>query len=265
MKEIISNVVAIIILVILVVWCVKKYNRSNSLIEKIIYVLIPFIYIVPGIIYMLDRCNVPTLLNWDKNLSIERWFDFLSTYSSSIVGAIIGGVIVVFVTIKQIEVQNKNNKSDKKIQNAPIFKYNITNEGIQTENKFYLFNGHGNNYSLLISLENVGLNHARHIAFKISGDDINQEKEFSLNKTQGILKKDDLVTFELIINYKYNESNENKKINIKVIYEDLLENKYMQDICIYGETTNISGSNIRGYKFYIVECKIENEICYEEK
>lgn len=255
----------LIIFAFLIFFCVKKCYKSNDFIEKIIYVLFPIIYIVFGVTYALDLYNIPSTLGWNKNLSIERWFNYVSDYSSSIVGAIIGGVFVLIVTIKQINEQKQQYKQDKRIQNAPIFKYDISNKKQQPDITVFLYNGDGNPYSLFLSIENIGFNHARNIIVDISGDNIGSNYVSNLDDSQSILKKGNTTLLQLVINYKFIESNIIKNINIKITYDDLLENSYEQIINIKGEVTNTFDPNCCGPMFNILKCKIDNEKCIRKR
>lgn len=262
MEDIINILLSICVTVLLVRFCIKKCMKSNSHVEKAIYVAIPFMYSVIAIIYLLDRYNIPSLLKWDVNVSSSQWFNFITTCASTIIGAFIGGIIIIFVTIKQLKVQVDSDNNDKRIQNAPILKYDITNIMTQTENQFFMFNSDDNNYNLFINVENVGLNHARNINFEISGSGFKNKQVFSLNNAQSILKKDNSIWLQIIFNYSYDKKTKkhnNKEIKIIVFYEDLLKNHYSQEIKLHLEATNEYGSIYGGYKFYVNLITIEDE------
>ena len=258
-------IIYLILFFIVILISVKKYISAKDFIERIIYILFPIIYIVFGIIYSLDLYNIPSTLGWDKNISIDRWFDYISNYSSSIVGAVIGGVFVLLVTIKQINEQNYQYKQDKRIQNAPIFKYDISNKKQKPDKEVILCNGDGNIYSLFLNIENIGFNHARNIVIDISGDNIVSNYITKLDESQSILKKGNTILLQLIINYKFKKTNNKKNIYIKITYDDLLENNYEQVINISGEVTNTYDPSCCGRVFNILKCKIENEKCISKR
>lgn len=267
MNELICVVLYIVLFILVVFWCAKKYFSASDFFEKTFYALFPIIYFVMGIIYIFDSYNIPSNLNWDKNVSIERWFNYISNYSSSIVGAIIGGVFVVFITKKQIDAQNRNYQNDKRLQNAPLFKYTISNEKFEVSNDFCLYNADSKcfNYNLFFIIENIGLNHARDIYISISGEDMPVEFEYKIDKFQSILKKNESVTFRLNFNYAYKKNNNTKAIKIIVKYRDMLENNYTQEIEIKGIPTNKYASKYEGYQFNILSCKINDELFVENR
>ena len=267
MVKILGWIISILILFFSIKMIIKTYKSLETLVEKVLYILSLMIFFIIITIYYLDRYDMPTRLGMANNINTERWFNFTSNYIIGLVGQIISGAILVLITLKQISVQIENNTDDKRIQNAPIFKYNISNNSMVTTNKFYFFNGdnHSNIYSLLFQIENIGLNHARHISIFVSGDNIKKEQVFKFDDSQGILKKDDTIIFELILNYDGKKKQNMKNINISITYEDMLNNKYSQNININGEATNVYGSQYGGYKFNILECEINNEIYIKEK
>ena len=265
MIKIISFSIILTILFFSIKYIKKTYEKMETLFEKVLYVISWMIIFVWLIFYYLDRYDIPTKTTFLNNMDTERWFSFTSNYIIGMIGQIISGAILVLITLKQINVQNTNDETAKRIQNAPIFKYSISNNKMDGAKEFYLYNGTGKIYNIFFKIENIGFNHARHINVAVSGQDISKECIFKLDDSQGILKKDDSVLLDLVINYTHRKTNDMKIINVVVTYEDLLGNKYMQQISIKGEATDILGSQHAGYKFNIVEYKIDNEKYVEEK
>jgi len=90
--------------------------------------LLFFITLVPIVIYYLDRYNVPTYMGWATDVNSQNWLAFLANYSAGIMSAVIGAIVLVLVTIWQIN-RNKQDsierdKQNLRIQNMPILKYN---------------------------------------------------------------------------------------------------------------------------------------------
>lgn len=263
MSEIRNLVLSIIAGVIITVFAIFKIKKSSDYIDKAIYSIIMLIYYGFCFPLMLDWFNIPSVLNWTINVSSSRWFEFSVNYITTIIGAIIGGIITICITIRQLKFQTDSSNDSKRIENAPIFKYLIQNNKIQTDYEYSLLNNNGNIYKLFMNLENVGLNHARNVSFLVQDITSSKEKIFKFDKAQSILKKDDNHWVEFVFNYKYDskvQKNNNKHIRITIYYEDLLCHKYSQEINIYVEVTDKSSSEYGGYQLYIVSTEIENEV-----
>lgn len=265
------NVVATILLIIITTFTIyklyKEYKQIETVDEEVMFWLWLIIIAIPIIIYYLDRYNILSKYGWFNESNSERWFSFVETYLSSLVSAIIGAVVLIIMTTRQWNLEREKNKEDKRIQNAPIFRYEISNLQIPTEFEHQIINNiNGNSYNLFLNVENLGLNHAKKIRFEIFDDIIPKPQVFKFD-TQSFLKKDDTKLIKFIFDYKYdseNQKNNNKKIKIIVYYQDLLNNNYYQEINVYVEVTNKSGSEYGGYQLYIVSTEIENEVCKNE-
>lgn len=261
MLKIIISFVITIISVICIISSIKMYKNSKTVVEKALYILLLFVYFVPIIIYVLDKNNIPTRLGYTTKIDVERWFNFIITYVSTIVGTVVSGFILVLITIKQINVQIDNNKNDKRIENSPILNYSLIENG--NSNVKYSHNifskENGNVYIVRFVVENIGLNHCRNLMFKIAVDN-EEDKEFSLNEKQSFLKKGDYVEINLNFHFDANKK-KNRNICIAVYYEDMLHNKYEQTI-----KTRFSFSDQGEYRkrMKVGDLKIENEVLLKE-
>ena len=244
MVNIIVTILLIIITALMIYKMYEEYQKSETLDEKVVFWLVIMIFVIPMIIYYADRYDIISKFGWFENSSSDRWFSFFETYFSSLVSAIIGAVVLIVMTIHQLNLDREKNLSDKRIQNAPIFRYEINNINIPTKYEYFIYNKiDGNPYSLFFNIENVGLNHARNIEFEVFDDISKPGQKFKLD-TQSFLRKDDSKLVRFIFNYKYDsktQNNNNKNIKIIVTYEDLLNNKYNQTIDIGVEVTNNVG------------------------
>ena len=95
-------------LVIIFIIIVIKYNvkKCDTFLEKFLLITIGSIIILPYLIYITDYFNIPSLLiklGIIKNLDIEFWKDFTSSYIATIAGTILSGAVVLFITKIQIE------------------------------------------------------------------------------------------------------------------------------------------------------------------
>lgn len=267
MLNIITTILLILISTLMIYKLYKEYQKSDTLDEKVVFWLVTLIFVVPMIIYYADRYDIGSNFDWFKNSSPNRWFSFLETYVSSLVSAVIAAVVLIVMTIHQLNLDREKHLSDKRIQNAPIFKYEINNLLIPIDFEYQILNGiDGNPYSLFLNIENLGLNHARNIEFEVNDGIIKKNQKFKFD-TQSFLRKDENKFVKFIFDYVYDnkkQKNNMKKITIIVSYQDLLNNDYHQEINVYVEVTNRFGSQHGGYELYISSIEIANEV-YSKK
>lgn len=248
--KIVSCIIVLIITIVSVVQGVKMYKESQSPTERVLYILFLFVYFIPIIVYLLDRYNVPTILGFANGININRWFEFVSSYIIGIIGAIISGVFVVLITLKQIRTQIKSNKEDKRIENAPIFDYSFRSSISRCNYSHTIELGeYGDTYHLSFKMENIGLNHSKNINVLIKVDE-KEDRKFSLNGHQSFIRKNETVWIDLILNLN---NNNQRKIVVEVYYEDLLSNKYIQRINIIIIPINKNRSSLK-----IDEFNVEN-------
>ena len=243
MIKIIISIIILIISIFCLIASIKMYKNSKTIAEKVLYILFLFVYFVPIIIYVLDKNNIPTKLGYTSKIDVERWFDFISTYVSTIVGTVVSGFVLVLITMKQINTQIESNKNDKIIENSPILDYSLT-ESNNSNYKYYhdiFLKEPGKLYMVRLKVENIGLNHCRNLNFKIIIDN-KEDREFSLNNKQSFLKKDE--TIEINLNFNLDsKKKKNRNICIIVHYEDMLHNEYEQEL-----KTSFSFLNSGDYK-----------------
>ena len=110
--KIISYVIVIILTVVSLKLGVKMYKESQTIPERILYILFLFVYFIPIIIYLLDRYNIPTVIGLANGVNTNRWFEFVSSYVIGIIGAIISGIFAVLITLRQIREQIKSSKEN---------------------------------------------------------------------------------------------------------------------------------------------------------
>ncbi len=260
-----SILVKIIIAIITFIMTKRLYNyykKTDSYVERTIIIVTILIIFTPITVYYIDRYNLFSALHWCSNKEeCDRWFNYFSSYTPSIFAAIISGSILIVMTRIQIEDQIKNNNDDKRIQNAPIFKYIITNQKNGSESTPIIFYGDGNLYNLYINIDNIGLNHARHISIKIIEENSKYPITHEIDKCQSILKKDENIWLNIVLNYKINKNYKNieKELAIIVYYEDLLNNKYMQQINMSVTPIDKFNHKCNGYELIINNIEIDNE------
>lgn len=132
--QLIGYILVIIFIIIVIKHSVKK---CDTFLEKFLLITIGSIIIVlPYFIYITDYFNIPSLLielGILKNLNIEFWKDFTSSYIATIAGTILSGAIVLFITKIQLDRTKNDNREalneEKRLSNqykqAIHLKYNL--------------------------------------------------------------------------------------------------------------------------------------------
>lgn len=262
MIKIIFDLLLIILYVLIIILFVRQYKSIKSPTEKILYYVFYTVMLIPVIIYYLDKYDLPSKFGLLKNNDSERWFVFIEVYLSSIIGSFISGIVLVLITFKQIRIQLDNSNDDKRIQNAPIFKYDIKNTIVSNAKPFIIKCGEDHLYSLFVNIENVGLNHARNIKIEVADNESILLQKTNLDDRQSIIKKNENVWIDLAFNFKHNEKKQmenTQNLFFNIYYDDLLKNKYVQSINIQVEPTNKTGSSYVGYMLDIKKIVINSE------
>lgn len=262
----IDIVVMIVTIILIFIIGIINYKKSENYIEKTMCIVLFIVVVIPCIIYCLDKFNMPTEFNMTKNLDSQNWLSFLGNYTSSIVGAIIGGAITVLVTVLQIEKNNeqteKRDKENLRLQNMPILKYTLDTryeDDGQDDSLIMSNQDTGRIYRLNISLKNIGLNNIKNIKVDFESEIIKKKERF--------IGKDSIISMEMkeeiiikkYFSIKYRE--EPYKMKLIVYYEDVLNNLYRQILDIDYITTNSfkKGANISYIKYIIKEEELINK------
>lgn len=261
---IVNILISILGLFLIVTFCYKKYKKSQDGLEKSLYILGIFVYIIPVIMFYLDRYNIPTILGWGKNVNTQNWLAFLASYSSGVVSAIIGAIVLVIVTILQIKKNNEDNaKRDSenlRIQNMPMLKYEIKtvneeNKKIDIE-KLVMTNCDdklSTTYNLFVTIKNIGLNNVKRIIVDFESPLVKNIDRIVGKKNIIPMEKNEskniYTYFDLEIGKEY-------LIKLNVYYEDVLQNWYYQTVNIYYEASKVHNGT---YPIGIVDYQVNEE------
>lgn len=270
MGNVILYIITMAILLLMIYFIYKATNKSNSLAEIISYLVLAVIDITLLGIYYLDRFNIPTELEWNINVNTQNWLNFIGTYITSILGAGIGAIVSVFITIYQIKKNNEeNNKRDSenlRIQNMPMLKYEIKTEGSKAEEidiEHLIISNYEDTtsilYDLFISIKNIGLNNVKKIL-------VDFESEM-VNSTYRIMGKNSLIPIEKnetkhIYSYFALENGKEYEMKLNVYYQDVLQNWYCQIVNINYSATKIRNGS---YPLGKVEYKVNEEVLLDDK
>lgn len=242
---ILNVIIVVLILLGMGVFCYLNYKRCKDDLEKSLYILLFFVSIIPISLYYLDRYNIPTLLGWSVNVNSQNWLSFLASYSSGVISAIIGAVVLVIVTIVQIKKNNedsiKRDKENMRLQNMPTLKYSFdtVESGTGELDELIITDiEKGIPYKLNIYLKNIGLNNIKNLKVDFKSDIINNTTERLLGKNSiEVMEKGEEKVIRKIFSLK--SSNIPYEMSIIIYYQDVLSNWYKQEVQVQYTATNI--------------------------
>lgn len=228
MGDIILFLISIFFVVIMGLLTYRAIKKSNSLAEKIIELILAMVMGILLVIYYLDRCNIPTKLNWGININTQNWLSFIGNYITGIISAVIGALVAVWTTLYQIEKNNEDNDEREaknlRIQNMPILKYSLnTNEDVpvKIDNLIETRFNEGNVYNLNIKIKNIGLNNIKNIKIDLESNVNKNTKERIIGKeTLEVLEKGEEMILRKLLTLKSN--NIPYEIILTVYYQDVL-------------------------------------------
>ena len=253
-------------IVVLIVLIYKAINKTNSITERILEIVLAVVLFSIVSIYYLDRFDIPTKLHWTSNIDTKSWLSFISSYLTGIITAVIAALVAVWTTIYQIKKNNEENEKrdnkNLKIQNMPILKYNINAEKSDAEgiDDLIITNmdhmAH-NIYYLNIVIKNIGMNNVRNIIIDFSSSLIGDSTyRFIGDGTINPVEKGE--TIEINKYFSVKASDKPYEIELVIYYQDLLSNWYKQKISInYYASNHYSKGFYYGSLTYNVEKEIE--------
>lgn len=253
----------IIIFVIMFLFIKLNYKKCENNVERILFILYSIIVMTPIIIYYLDLWNIPSNLKLTRNIESQNWLSFLANYTSSIISAIIGATVSIYLVFFQIRKNNedteKRDKENLRFQNMPILKYTIdTKQNVPIELKNLVETNIESlkTYQLTVGIKNIGLNSIKSIKVDMKINELNIKKSVLGNNTLEVLEKGN----EIFIRKFFKLEGNNQKYNFEIIvcYEDLLNNWYKQIINVeYLATDYLEDGNYIGNIEYIVNKEIQ--------
>ena len=239
--------ITILIIIVFILIAIMKQNIKNyeTFLEKFLVFCFGTIITIPAILYSIDKLDFSTIIS--NNIDIEFWKSFLETYIGSIVGGLLSGGILLFITKLQLDREKEDSqniaKEERRQENIPYMQYNITpnnHQGLKRTKadkvltiKYTTIKGNKNLVDTTnFSIKNVGMNTAKNCKIrilKIVGEE--EANDFTLkliDNCQGYLLKGEEKNIKLKI--KNITPKKIYKYQIAVFYQDLLENKYIQCI-----------------------------------
>lgn len=228
-------------LVIIFIIIVIKYNvkKCDTFLEKFLLITIGSIIILPYLIYITDYFNIPSLLiklGIIKNLDIDFWKDFTSSYIATIAGTILSGTVVLFITKIQLDRTKDDNQEalneEKRLSNIPYMQYKFKNIKLPSEKITTIdipLNDKINNNidEIKLTIKNIGMNAAKKCKVELKGKGISSPDSYNTIDYQSFLVQNEEI--QIIFKIK-NCIEKNYKYKIIFYYQDLLSNQYKQII-----------------------------------
>lgn len=261
MGNIILFIITLTIICLTLYFIYKSTEKSNSLVEKISYIILATVDSAILIIYYFDRFNVATELGWNTNVNTQNWLNFIATYTTGIISAGIAALVSVFVTIYQIKKNNEeNDKRDKenfRIQNMPLLKYDCVqarNASVKlTQLDTNIEENKGVTQQITLSLKNIGLNSIRKYYMKIESNILKRKYIFEIVK-ESVIEKGQEVIIPFVLRLKTEEI---YNFKITLYYQDLVFNIYEQDVILEYKlfSANDGLNHYYDYKFMVQDEK----------
>ncbi len=220
---------------------VIKYNvkKCDTFLEKTLLLTIgSIIIILPYFIYVTDYFNIPSLLiklGIIKNLNIEFWKDFTTSYIATIAGTILSGGIVFFITKIQLDRTKDDNQEslneEKRLSNLPYMQYKFKNietspEKTTTINVSLNEKSNNNTDEIKLTIKNIGMNTAKKCKIELKGEEIANSNIRAIDYQSFLPQNEEI---QIIFKIK-NCIEKNYKYKIIFYYQDLLSNQYTQTI-----------------------------------
>ena len=272
---IVGNIITSLIIIIFITWFTKEYRKEKDIFIKSIMIIIIIAIGFPLFIYLMDKGNFFSKLGYIKNVNVENWHNFISTYGSALVSTLISTIFLVWSTGEQIRSSKEDNAKitleEIRLQNLPVIKIKITYEknynncpGIIVDNT----REDRREIFLNFHINNIGLGPAQNIKYFIITD-TNEKFEIKQENDTIYNEKDKTTIDNLIINVP-NTLNYHKNILIFIYYDDLIDNRYVQlyEVYIYSESIKDKNNqyifNVNTMK--VKDSKLINEVyTYEDE
>lgn len=261
MGNIILFIITLTIICLTLYFIYKSTEKSNSLVEKISYIILATVDSAILIIYYFDRFNVATELGWNTNVNTQNWLNFIATYTTGIISAGIAALVSVFVTIYQIkkndEENDKRDKENFRIQNMPLLKYDCVQERNAsvklTQLDTNIEENKGVTQQITLSLKNIGLNSIRKYYMKIESNILKRKYIFEIVK-ESVIEKGQEVIIPFVLRLKTEEI---YNFKITLYYQDLVFNIYEQDVILEYKlfSANDGLNHYYDYKFMVQDEK----------
>lgn len=262
--NIIKPIITIIMLTtVIIIFFKKYYKKCENRTEKILYVYASAVLVFIIILYYSDKLNISGYLGIGDNTKPQNWLSILASLGTSIAAEILAGLILIYVTMLQIQENRKDmirkEQEDRRINNMPLLVYDFldnNNDAVKINNIYKLETKKlAQHTEITLSVKNIGMNAVRKSYVEIKGNSLIRTSICELDQ-QSSLDKNETKVIDFVLeleNGKYN-------YEITIYYEDLLHNWYSQKIDLEfklsGERNTVDYNEEKVFKVYD-ECIID--------
>ena len=262
--NIIKPIITIIMLTtVIIIFFKKYYKKCENRTEKILYVYASAVLVFIIILYYSDKLNISGYLGIGDNTQPQNWLSILASLGTSIAAEILAGLILIYVTMLQIQENRKDmirkEQEDRRINNMPLLVYDFldnNNDAVKINNIYKLETKKmAQHTEITLSVKNIGMNAVRKSYVEIKGNSLIRTSICELDQ-QSSLDKNETKVIDFVLeleNGKYN-------YEITIYYEDLLHNWYSQKIDLEfklsGERNTVDFNEEKVFKVYD-ECIID--------
>lgn len=212
----------------------KLFKKCENTFEKTFYIFFVVVETFLIILYYLDRYNIPTLLSWHINVDTQKWLSILSDLGASLLTEILGGIILIWITLAQLNKTFENNRNrdlkERIINNMPFLEYKAFYDFTDLSDPIFvvptIFNkDKAKPHMIKLEIKNIGMNTVKKCRLQIQGSMLVDFPCFEIAQQSSINKGDTKnVALELnLINDQY-------FLMFTVCYQDLLNSWYEQKI-----------------------------------
>lgn len=239
---ILIKLITFVICMIFMIFIIKRdIKKCDTFMEQ--FLLCSFgctIVFIPCLLLLIDQLDLTTAVKdiWFQNINISFWKSFTETYISSLAGGIVGGAFLLFITKLQLdrtkEDTNEALKEEKRLSNLPCIEYNLLEmpeyTKVNKQSFIELTKQENKNIDridiIYLKLKNIGMNTAKKCAISIKGESIETSVVYNIDN-QGLLpvSKEKDIIFTIA-----NAKEKQHTYILTAVYEDLMQNKYKQEI-----------------------------------
>ncbi len=226
-------IIAAVFLGIIIYIVRRDFKNCETFFEQAIYIILILSCLLVSSLYILDRFNIPSYFHWGNNINTQNWLSILTNFSTTMLAETLGGVILFFITMRQIKMNNEDNlkrdKEERRINNMPLLSYQFDyNSNISYETHFLHPLNRKTDWGYVrqcFSIKNIGMNSVRNCYVQLLCDTLELDTTYSLG-IQGTLDKSE----EKGIEFNIPIWDGRHDIKMIVFYEDLVHNWYQQNI-----------------------------------
>ncbi len=202
-----------------------EIRKTETLFERLILIFMCILIVIIHAIFMIDYYNLPTRLGYGDKVNLNNWLNCIFV----VIGSLAGGFLTMIMTRWQIDISEqksiKRDKEENRIKNMPLLKYDFLDYCKSNDfEEFIMIPKYTNGayFNIILKIENIGLAPIRNMYIKTYGNNIEHNTHYFDNN--GILQVGE--SKYIVIRTQLPKGKQ--KVNIEVVYQDILTNMYSQ-------------------------------------